>query len=93
MIRTQMGTHNRSVSGHSAWDALYCTTVTVTSFFKFYVYGDATNNCQLIVNSTQCFTNVFELRQCNVEMIYKKGLVLQKHELVAVDILYHTPNK
>jgi hypothetical protein len=49
MIRTQMGTHNRSISGHSAWGALYCTTVTVTSFFKLYVYGDATSNYQLIV--------------------------------------------
>jgi len=26
MIRTQMGTHNRSEIGRSAWDALYDTT-------------------------------------------------------------------
>jgi hypothetical protein len=26
MIRTQIGMHNRSESGHSAWDALYNTT-------------------------------------------------------------------
>jgi hypothetical protein len=26
MIRTQMGTHNRSESGRSAWDTLYDTT-------------------------------------------------------------------
>jgi len=26
MIRTQMGTHNRSENGRSAWDALYDTT-------------------------------------------------------------------
>jgi hypothetical protein len=32
MIRTQMGTHNGSESGRSAWDALYDNTpITVTS--------------------------------------------------------------
>jgi hypothetical protein len=31
MIRTQMGMNNKSVNGRSAWNALYNTTLKVTS--------------------------------------------------------------